>query len=361
MQCEYRGCEEEVFNENDLCILHINLPLDENSEEFKIINQLKEDKIEERKKNHNLNFKGVNLLNANFQEFETEKDIILTDSFIKNNLLFENAWIGGDVWADKIKIEGSLFFEMAQFEGSVSFFNAEINGNIFFDHCQIGYYMWFQNAIIGGDLSFNHIKTGGSISFKNAQLNHNVSFNAAQIGGNAWFDKAYIKGNTYFDLLNVVGTLNFFNTKFENSKGQERAYRSAKIIWERYGDRERADYNFYHEMEAKRKQKHFYLRYPELIVQYIFGYGVYPLRVLFAYIGLFFLFAFIYWYLDGFGSYDSLINKLKFSFITLIIPAYGVVIDPRTGFYGFLTIIQAGIGAFTWPLFVVIFARKFMR
>ncbi len=361
MKCIYRGCEEEGFKDYDLCILHVDLPHDENSEEFKIINELKEKRIDDRKKSHNLNFKGVSLFNGNFNNYQTENDLILTDSFIKNNLACENARFGGDVWADKIKIEGSLFFELAQIDGSVSFFRAEIDGNIFLDYSQIGKYAWFQKAIIGGESSFNHSRIGGSISFKNAQLYDNVSFNAAQIGGNAWFDKAYIKGNTWFDLLNIAGTLNFFKTKFENFKGQERAHRTAKIIWERYGDRERADYNFYHEMEAKRKQKPFYLRYPELIVQYIFGYGVHPSRLLFAFIGLFFLFAFIYWYLDGLTSFDSLINKLKFSFLTLIIPAYGVVVNPRTGFYGLLTILQAVIGAFTWPTIMVIFARKYMR
>lgn len=249
---------------------------------------------------------------------------------------------------------------MAQIEGSVSFFSAEIDGNLFFDHSQIGNYIWFQKAIIGGESSFNHSKIGGSISFEKAQLKDNVFFNSAQIGGNIWFDKAYIKGNTWFDLLNIEGTLNFFKTKFENFKGQERAYRSAKIIWERYGDRERADYNFYHEMEAKRKQKHFYLRYPELIVQYIFGYGVHPSRLLFAFIGLLVLFAFFYWYLEAIFSIDSLLDKLKFSFLTLIIPAYGVI-NARTGIYGLLTILQAVIGAFTWPTFIVTFARKYMR
>lgn len=110
MQCKYRDCEEEVFKENDLCILHIALPHDEKSQEFKIINQLKEKKIEERKRSHKLNFKGVNLFNGNFKDLESEKDLILTDSFIKNNLLCENARLAGDIWADKIKIEGSLFF-----------------------------------------------------------------------------------------------------------------------------------------------------------------------------------------------------------------------------------------------------------
>ncbi|MEW6011102.1 MAG: hypothetical protein AB1604_07390 [Euryarchaeota archaeon] len=201
---------------------------------------------------------------------------------------------------------------------------------------------------------------GASVSFKDARITENLSFYAAEIEGNVWFNRAHIMGEAWFDRLKINGNLNFFNTTFENVKGQERAHRSAKIIWEKIGDREKADYSFYHEMEAKRKQKPFYFRYPEIIVQYLFGYGVHPSRLLFSFITLLLLFAFSYWVMEGLFSLDSLLNKLRFSFLTLIVPAYGVI-NAKTGLYSFLTILEAVIGAFTWPTFIVTFARKYMR
>ena len=58
--CEYKfrngsKCKEEAFENSKYCILHIELPEDEESEEFKRINELKEEKVEE-KVNNKLNF-----------------------------------------------------------------------------------------------------------------------------------------------------------------------------------------------------------------------------------------------------------------------------------------------------------------
>ena len=48
--CEYkfrngRKCEEKAFEKSKYCILHIELLEDEGSEEFKRINELKEEKV----------------------------------------------------------------------------------------------------------------------------------------------------------------------------------------------------------------------------------------------------------------------------------------------------------------------------
>ncbi|MEG3224807.1 MAG: hypothetical protein BME94_04560 [Methanobacteriales archaeon Met13] len=200
----------------------------------------------------------------------------------------------------------------------------------------------------------------GSISFNNATIDENISFYGSIIDGNAWFEGAYLGGNTWFDLAEIKGALCFKDCKFKYIKSQEKACRSAKILWERLGDRGKADYHFYREMEAKRKQKSFLHRYLELIVQYPFGYGVRPLRLILTFLGIIMVFALLFWKIEDNYSPDTLMDKLRFSFLTMLIPAYGVI-NAKTGIYGWLTIFEAFIGAFTWPTFMVIFARKYMR
>lgn len=360
MKCKYRTCNGKAFEESDYCILHIQLPEDENSDYFKRINDLKNNEVENKKQKGDYNFKGVNLFSADFNNIKTEYDVIFANAVIRNDFQCNNACINGDLWFDNIKIGKHAFFELSRIDGSVSFFKAEIGGNISFDKAKIGKYAWFEGLKTDGDASFNHVKIGGSLSFRKTRVNENVSFYGSHIEGHAWFDNAYIGGNTWFDFTQIKGGLSFMGTSFRNLKSQEKAFRSAKTIWERLGDREKADYHFYHEMEAKRKQKSFYIRYPELIVQYLFGYGAYPFRLLSSFFIILLLFALIYWIIGSNNSLYSLLEKIRFSFLVLIIPAYGVI-SAKSDIYGLFTIVEAFIGAFTWPTFIVTFARKYMR
>lgn len=239
-------------------------------------------------------------------------------------------------------------------------FNAKIGEYLIFDDSKISRYAWFEKALIGGEISFNRAKVGGSSSFKGAVIDGNISFYGSYIGGDAWFDDAKISGDTWFDFTTINGGLSFLGTQFKNLKGQERGCRKAKIIWEKLGDRKKADYHFYREMESKRKQKSLHNRLIELVVQYPFGYGVYPSRLLYCFALATIFFGILFYILDGTNNLNSFGEKLRFSFLTMIIPAYGVI-NAKTGILGILTIIEALIGAFTWPTFIVTFARKYMR
>jgi hypothetical protein len=360
MKCEYVGCSENKFEDHDYCILHVDFPPQVNSAEFEKIKELKNKKVDEKKYSNDFNFRGVKLFSVDLNNINTDKDLIFTHSHILNNFECNHAEINGDIWFDEIKIGEHCSFEFSEIGGTVSFFMSQIGGDIRFDKSKIKKYAWFEKFSVYGEASFNHVTIGSSVSFKSARIKENISFYGAQIGGNLWFNNAQIEGEAFFDLLEIKGGLSFKNTHFNDLKGQERAFRSAKIIWERLGDRERADYHFYHEMEAKRKQKSWYLRYPELIAQYPFGYGVHPSRLLFTFLGVLFFFGFIYWIINGTFTSNSLQEKMRFSFLTLIIPAYGVI-SAQPGILGLLTIVEAFIGAFTWPTFIVTFARKYMR
>ncbi len=360
MKCKYGGCEGTVFKKSDFCILHTPLPEKEDSDDFRKIDRLKSDEVGIKIKRGDFNFKGVKLVDADFSGEKIEDDLIFTHASIRGSAEFNKTRINGDLWFDRAEIGGHVSFEGARIHGSASFYNARIEGHAWFDGADIGEYLWFERCEIGREASFNNSRMGGSISFRDARVSENLSFYNAKIDGYAWFDDATIGGDTWFDFIAIKGGLSFNGTHFRNLKGQEKAYRMAKSVWEKLGDREKADYHFYHEMGAKRLQKPFYIRYPELIVQYPFGYGVYPARLLFTFAMTLIIFAFIYWIIDGTNTLDSLINKIRFSFLTIIIPAYGLI-NAKTGIYGIFTILEAVIGAFTWPTFLVTFARKYMR
>lgn len=360
MKCKFESCQEDTFEDLDYCILHMELPEDEKSPEFARINELKNKEIKLKVENGEGNFKGIELFEIDLSGLEIKENLFFTRSKVKKDAKFINSKIYGDISFDGSKIGGNVYFESSRIYGSTSFYGSHIMGNIWFDNAIISKYLWFEKAKISGEISFNEANIEGSISFQNSNIGENISFYRARIKGNAWFDMAEIKGNAWLEFLQIGGKLNFKNTEFSDPGSQEKCCRKAKKIWENIGDREKADYYFYREMEAKRKQKSYYIQYMEMVVQYPFGYGVYPYRLLITFIVALLSFALIFWIIEGMQNTNSLMQNIKFSFLTMIIPAYGVI-NAKSGIYGLLTIIEAIIGAFTWPTFIVTFARKYMR
>jgi hypothetical protein len=288
MQCgyvgKYRGkrCKEEALPNSEYCILHIDFPNDE--EDFERIARRKEEKVKEKVSKGDFNFEGVKLLKFDFSG---------------------------------IKIGGDVDFGYAESKGDIWLRRAEIEGEV-----------WFFRAKIKGDIRFNGTK-----------IKKDVYFREAEISGNAWFNGVEIEGNAWFDTTEIKGQLTFYNTKFKHPKAQEHACAKAKATFEKLGGREGADYHFYREMEAKRKQKHknfslkpilklirklrlekplhkyteflekerhIYWGFLELPVQYIFGYGVYPWRVIATWLLTVFSLAFVYWLGHGVEAADSL-------------------------------------------------------
>ncbi len=358
MKCKYAGCESETYQEEDYCILHMDLP--PKGDHLELIKKLKEEEVEKKIQDGDLNFKGARFYDVNFSGLHIPGDLVLTQAVVENDFHCLDSEVDGGIWFDQGRVGGHAFFESSLIRGSISFYKGKVGGNISFDHARVDKYVWFEGVDVDGEASFNHCYLGGSISFNKSRIDENVSFYGSTIEGNAWFEDAYLGGSTWFDLAEIRGALCFRGTRFKYIKSQERACRSAKILWEKLGDRGKADYHFYREMEAKRKQKGYLSRYLELIVQYPFGYGVRPFRLILTFIGIMIAFALFYWMAEGILNVDVFLDKLRFSFLTMLIPAYGAI-NAKTGLYGWLTILEAFIGAFTWPTFMVIFARKYMR
>lgn len=104
---------------------------------------------------------------------------------------------------------------------------------------------------------------------------------------------------------------------------------------EKTGDKEEADYHFYREMEAKRKQTPWYVRYLEFIVlQKIFGYGVHPWWLMFWWGIVVIIFAILYQTGNGIIGAMQPCDYIKVSFATAIAPGYiAVIINPAdTGY-----------------------------
>nr|CBH37559.1 hypothetical membrane protein, ion channel family [uncultured archaeon] len=316
--CEYKFrngdiCQEEALQNSKYCILHIDLPEDKKSEEFKRINELKEEKVKEKISKGDFNFEGAKLLVVDFNGLS-----------VKGDVNFINAVIA-----------------------YVSFAEAKIGVCALFEGAEIDW-VWFWG-----------VKISGTVRFIGAKIGH-VYFNYATIGGNARFEEAEIRGMVGFERAEIKKKLIFKNTKFRIPMAQEEACRKAKIICENLGNRADVDYYFYREMEARRKQKNPIIRFLELPVQYIFGYGVHPWRVIATWLLTVFSLAFVYWLGNGVEAADSLVEYIYFSVVTVATPGYGGY-HPKPGIYQGLASFEAIFGTFMWAAFIATFARKYMR
>ena len=372
--CEYefhngKRCKEEALPNSKYCILHIDLPEDEEGEEFKRINELKEEKVKEKVNKGDFNFEGAKLFEVDFSGMTIERILIFDYGVIRKNALFEEATlksfalftetaIKGYASFDGATIERGVFFDKTTIEGKASFEGATIKGEASFVKATIGFAS-FVKATIEGDVLFDGATIEGTVRFNGATIEGDTSFLKARIGGNTWFKNAKIKRYVDFSLSNIH-YLTFKDATFNNMSGQEVACRTARKTQERIGDRILADYHFYREMEAKRKQKHPIIRVLELPVQYIFGYGVHPWRVIATWLLTAFSLAFVYWLGNGVEAADSLVENIYFSVVTAATPGYGGY-HPKPGFYQGLASFEAIFGTFMWAAFIATFARKYMR
>jgi hypothetical protein len=193
--------------------------------------------------------------------------------------------------------------------------------------------------------------------FEETTFNENAEFNGVTFGGYAGFARATFNGEI----------LTFRNAKFAKPTSQEEACRRAKNGLEKNGNREDAGYHFYREMDGKRKQKPWYIRYPEwFFIQLIFGYGVHPFRLMACWLGFVGLFAFIYilWHgIDPIASQlkgnATLADYVWFSIATAVTPGYAGY-KPIPDFK-LVAGLEAIFGTFMWAAFIATFSRKYMR
>ena len=361
-----------------------------------------------------VSFKNANINNVffdrseinghvNFEEAHINHDINLNQAWIKGHISFNRlkkvqdikmnrsqidwgisglyAKIDGHIHASGCEINnGDVHFEDSTIQGSVFFDRTNINGNVFFSPINVRGYVSFKKSVIKKGLELFGLKAkdldlGGAtitenVFFKGAEIKedinlantnlNNIDLTRCFIGGNVRFNGAEIKGIAKFNTMNVIGELTFDGSTFKNLKSQEDACRTAKTIWENLGDRNKADNYFYHEMEAKRKQKNKYKRIAEyFFIQWPFEYGTNPYKVLLLWGFVIIGFGIVFWLLNAVNGINNAFDYLYFSLFS----ATGFSFVPYTlkPQFQFLASIEIVFGIFIWAAFLVIFARKYMR
>ncbi len=157
--CEYtfrdrERCKEEAMPNSEYCILHVDLPEDEESEEFKRINELKEEKVKEKVDKGDFNFEGAKLLEIDFSGRTIEGSLTFIDAVIEKDAMFEGVNIGELARFTGAKIIGGVSFKGAKIGRHVRFDGAEIAGYASFERAEIAGYAWFDGAEIGREAWF---------------------------------------------------------------------------------------------------------------------------------------------------------------------------------------------------------------
>lgn len=312
---------------------------------------------------------------ASFSNAIIEGDLIMTGAQIAEDLDLDDVKISGTAILDRLrvgkenisspdaKIDGSLILSGAKVNGDIYFEDSVIGGFINFDKIRVTSVVDFRNAEIGQFARFYKSRIEGSVLFQNSKIRgvgtrDLTFFHGAVIDGGGYFECATVN-NCDFDNIKAPH-LSFEEAEFLTLGGQENACRNAKMVSENSGNRRLSDYHFYREMEASRKQKKWYIRYPESLVQYFFGYGVKPLRVVGFWLLLIILFSLTYWGFKGVQNVNSVYQYFYYSFITSVAPGYGEYF-PKVGAFQIVSVVEAVLGLFLWSCIIVTFARKFMR
>lgn len=335
-----------------------------------------------------VNFRRAKIMEANFSNANLKYDATSSDNF--DETLEADASSSYDIM-DAFMDESQAGFSYAimdeshfnftdtiihsaQFDGIttngfVNFSGAKIRGYANFSHSNLKCGIEFRSAIIEYDANFDGSNLEGHSSFQGAIIRGNAEFEGTSINV-ADFKGAIIEGNANFidsiinscdiEMSDIKGRLLLKGSKFKLLQNEEVAYRKAKRIYESLGDKKAADEHYYLEMITHRKQKPYYYRYPELLVQYCFGYGVYPIRIIGTAIAIAIIFAIIFWRGSALQGADTFPAYLYFSFknaLALGSSDYLLI----SGKYQILATLEVTLGTFLWAAFIATFARKYMR
>lgn len=465
-QCKYEGCDYECMKSNKYCLFHKPDKSEREAREFygKLKKQkgVKKEAIEKwgTKINRLIFKKAVNWEGYKFPEIpkdqETGERVFSFDySLFSNMANLENAKFEGEV-----NFRGAEFFDIAHFEGATFERMANFNGTKFRKIAMFQRVKFRERPVFactkfkkGSNFerakfkkgSFQRAKFKGSAIFIGAEFKSYIAFHYVDFRKNVSFRGANFKGEVNFLHTNFKGKVNFEATKFKERgffyytnfrsgasfndtefrkapdltgakfsslEDSNIAFHLAREMWEREGNRNKADYHFYREMVAKRRSrwpelfipkiqinwklfeskkevlmfilrvmgfipskivrliqlrlKPIFINFLELIlVDFTCSYGASWLKVLRAW-GFTILFsALIFWLGGGIITKDGIPIKsfwqsLYFSIVTFTTLGYGDY-SPKPGFFQVLASAEALIGAFLMALFIAVFARKWMR
>ncbi len=297
-----------------------------------------------------------------------ESPIEITKSIIKGAITSSNIFFNHEVNFKNVTFYNDVSFFFAIFDGFAGFQNCKFENECVFLGAQFNGFANFSGSRFNDEASFNSSEFESNAIFSEAEFIQDADFSYATLNGETYFSESMFWKNLYFVKSKLNGILlSFQGAKFTDPISEELCCRTAKNILEKNGDREGAGYHFNREMVAKRKQKPWYIRYPEFVfIQLIFGYGVHPFRLWACWFGFVFLFAVIYLLGHGIDAEASqlkrnatLIDYVWFSIATAVTPGYAGY-KPTTEFK-LVAGLEAILGTFMWAAFIATFARKYMR
>ena len=271
--------------------------------------------------------------------------------------------------AENIKIvQSSIDISNSTMQGDLNFQNLNFNKYVHFEKVTFNLPALFAYSTFDEEACFDGATFCDDVWFQCVTFDKNVLFHRTTFMGFVSFAGAIFRGGTWFGHATFNGdTLSFKNADFIFPYSQEDACRRAKNVLEKNGNREEAGNHFYREMDGKRKQKPWYIRYPEwLFIQFVFGYGVHPFRLMACWFGFVFLFAAIYSLGRGIDVAASQLNEnasladyIWFSIATAVTPGYAGY--KPTPDFKLVAGLEAIFGTFMWAAFIATFSRKYMR
>ena len=234
-----------------------------------------------------------------------------------------------------------------------------------------------------GDFNFKGAKLL-DVNFLGMKIEGDVNFDEATIYGNVWFGNEKDRhGYAWTDATKIGGVVTCHHTKFKIPQVQQKVCRVARITLENIGSKVGADYYFNREEEARRK-----VRKRESFKNFKHCSKISKLRAIVTLVGVFvewlladltckygtdwkrtialwvfvvlFLFPILYRTGNGVEGANSLCECIYFSIVTATTLGCGDY-HPAHGIYQGLVGAEAIFGTFMWAVFIVIFARRYMR
>jgi len=315
--------------------------------------------------------------------------------------------------------EGEADFLYAIFQNEITFLDSTFKDGAYFDRaifefeCKAG----FEGTTFEGEASFWNATFEGEVSFMDATFENRASFFGSSCKKEASFMGTLFERTCTFENRVFEGKLLFTNTEFRQGvqvekdwenpepgkythpQAEQEGCRVQKISYENEGRKEAAEAMFVREMRARRREKIRSEKKPlwKMPGRYIFywlekwaidktcKYGTdwysllkATLLVIVSFSLIYFLSYFNIGFLGNLGQssfysfnfqwswvllielFHALLQSIIFSIVTFTTLGSGIL-NPEGLIISLLVGLQSFIGAFFIALFVVVFARKWMR
>ena len=344
-------------------------------------------------------------------------DAQFENATFKGSASFEGATFEEGASFEDATFEEDALFWRAIFKGGASFWGAIFKGRASFLGTIFKGIAWFEEARFEDDALFERATFEEDALFWRAIFKGIAWFKDATFEKGAWFEDATFKGMADFLGKRVnfeckfYDELNFSNTEFRRGvfidipserfklpSAEAEACRVQRISYEREGRKDDADRMFVRERRALRRAEveeakanvrevkalnptsfgkkvriwfvikatsNYLLAKGRSSLEFLLAdltceYGTNWKRpVILWMLFVFFIFPLLYFILGGITKVSSILDYLYFSIVTATTLGYGDL--QPIGWCKLIASTEAIFGTFMWAVFLVVFARKYMR